>query len=86
MGFINLIRSIFKSGGAKTQYEGFIKFFNRKKGYGFINADHTSKDIFVHVTDVEDKVKKGDKVKFNLESSQKGLVAKNVELLDSSDN
>ena len=84
MNFLNFIRSLFSSKQAKKQYEGFIKFFNRKKGYGFINADHTTKDIFVHVTDVDDKVKKGDKVKFNLESSQKGLVAKNVELLQNS--
>lgn len=82
MGLLNFFKSLFGSKEGEKQYQGFVKFFNRKKGYGFINAEHTNKDIFVHVTDVEDKVKKGDKVKFNLESSQKGLVAKNVEVLD----
>ena len=33
---------------------GKIKWFNSKKGYGFITDDKTSKDIFLHVSALED--------------------------------
>ena len=33
---------------------GKIKWFNAKKGYGFITDDETQKDIFLHVSALED--------------------------------
>ena len=33
---------------------GKIKWFNSKKGYGFITDDKTQKDIFLHVSALED--------------------------------
>ena len=61
------------------QKEGQVKFFNRKKGYGFIESPAATKDVFVHVSDLNDWVKKGDQVTFELIFNQKGLVAKNVQ-------
>ncbi len=60
---------------------GRIKFFNRRRGYGFIEAESLDRDVFVHVTDLEDRVSKGDQVTFDIEPSEKGLEAKNVRLV-----
>ena len=39
---------------------GKVKFFNEKKGFGFIVEDETQKDIFVHVTGLQEKIKDKD--------------------------
>ncbi len=81
----NKIKSLFtkeeekESAGSGTL--GRVKFFNRRRGYGFIEADSLEQDVFVHVTDLEDRVSKGDRVTFNIEPSPKGLEAKNVRLI-----
>lgn len=49
---------------------GIVKWFNEQKGYGFIQPDNGSKDIFVHISAVERAglrtLKEGQKVSFEV--------------------
>ncbi|HFA50022.1 MAG TPA: cold shock domain-containing protein [Bacteroidetes bacterium] len=60
---------------------GTIKYFNRKKGFGFIHSEQTPQDVYVHFRDSIDRIRKGDKVQFDVEENEKGLRARNVELV-----
>jgi CspA family cold shock protein len=57
---------------------GIVKFFNETKGYGFIKEDESSKEIFVHVTGLVDKIRENDKVSFEVAEGKRGLNAVNV--------
>jgi CspA family cold shock protein len=57
---------------------GTVKFFNNSKGFGFIAPDDGSKDVFVHLNGLIDKINEGDKVSFDVEEGKKGLNAVNV--------
>ncbi|MGO9136022.1 MAG: cold-shock protein [Methylovirgula sp.] len=54
---------------------GTVKFFNDQKGYGFIQPDDGSKDIFVHVSAVERSgmrgLMEGQKVSFDVETDRR---------------
>jgi len=43
---------------------GKIKFFNERKGFGFIVDDETQHDVFVHATGLTEKVNENDEVTF----------------------
>lgn len=60
--------------------EGTVKFFNESKGYGFITPDDGSKDIFVHVTGLQEDIHEGDKVVYEVGEGKKGPNAINVRL------
>jgi cold shock protein len=55
---------------------GTVKWFNATKGYGFIQPDDGSKDVFVHISAVEQaglsSLQEGQKVSFALERGQQG--------------
>lgn len=55
---------------------GTVKWFNTTKGYGFIQPDDGSKDVFVHITAVErstlGRLNEGDKISYDLERGQQG--------------
>jgi len=59
---------------------GKVKFFNEKKGFGFIVEDETQKDIFVHVTGLQEKIKDEDLVIFDVTEDNRGKKAINVKL------
>ena len=48
---------------------GTVKFFNSSKGFGFIQPEDGSADVFVHVSALQNHgiegLQEGDKVKFN---------------------
>jgi len=62
--------------------EGTVKFFNRKKGFGFISGDD-GKDYFVHFTALPKGVflRDNDKVSFDGVEGDRGSKAENVQLL-----
>ena len=57
---------------------GTVKFFNQSKGFGFITPDSGEKDVFVHANNLIDNISDGDKVSFDMESTEKGPSAINV--------
>jgi cold shock protein len=61
--------------------QGTVKWFNAKKGYGFI-ATSEGKDIFVHYASIKSDgfrtLNEGDDVTFDITEGEKGLRAENV--------
>lgn len=55
---------------------GTVKWFNATKGYGFIEPEDGSKDVFVHISAVEraglSGLNEGQKVQFELQQGQNG--------------
>lgn len=64
--------------------QGTVKWFDRKKGYGFILREN-GQDIFVHFSSIQGDgfraLNEGDQVEFDVMDSQKGKQASNVRRL-----
>jgi len=60
---------------------GTVKFFNDTKGFGFISPDDGGKDIFVHVSGLNEDITEGDKVSYEVEEGKKGPNAVNVSVV-----
>jgi cold shock protein len=62
---------------------GVVKFFNAQKGFGFIQPDDGSKDVFVHISAVErsgmSTLNEGQKVKFDVVSERGKNAAANLD-------
>jgi CspA family cold shock protein len=62
--------------------EGTVKWFDNRKGYGFIQSEEHPQDIFVHysVVDMEGfkTLEEGERVSFEILQGDKGLRAQNV--------
>lgn len=58
---------------------GTVKWFNPTKGFGFIQPEDGSKDVFVHISAVErsgmGSLKEGQKVQFDLAKGKDGKVS-----------
>ena len=66
---------------------GVVKWFNAKKGFGFLVADDgTDQDVFVHYSEIQTEgfrtLREGDKVEFELDDDDKGPRAREVNLLE----
>ncbi|MGA2959566.1 MAG: cold-shock protein [Thermodesulfobacteriota bacterium] len=64
--------------------EGSVKWFNEKKGYGFIQQEN-GQDLFVHYTAIQTEgfktLTEGQRVRFEVEETPKGPKAKNVQVI-----
>ena len=61
---------------------GKVKWFNSKKGYGFITDDETNKDIFLHVSALEESklriLKEDQKISYDIKEEKDKLQAINI--------
>jgi cold shock protein len=58
---------------------GTVKWFNAQKGFGFIQPDDGSKDVFVHISAVErsgiGSLKEGQKIQYEVRRGQQGKLS-----------
>jgi CspA family cold shock protein len=58
---------------------GTVKWFNAQKGFGFIQPEDGSKDVFVHISAVERAgmagLNEGQRVSFDVEPGRQGKIA-----------
>jgi cold shock protein len=58
---------------------GTVKWFNAQKGYGFIQPDDGTKDVFVHISAVERAglggLNEGQKIRYEVQQGQQGKMS-----------
>ena len=63
---------------------GTVKFFNATKGFGFISPEDGSKDVFVHISAVEQaglrSLNEGQTVTFDVQTEARGPKAVNLQV------
>ncbi|MDD2710005.1 MAG: cold-shock protein [Verrucomicrobiae bacterium] len=61
---------------------GTVKWFNEKKGYGFIQQEGSGEDVFVHYSNIDGDgfktLKEGQTVEYEVAQDAKGLKAQKV--------
>jgi CspA family cold shock protein len=65
--------------------EGTVRWFNDRKGYGFIGRQRGTKDVFVHFSGIEGagfrKLQEGQRVSFEILQTDRGPQAMNVRII-----
>ena len=65
--------------------KGIVKWFNSRKGYGFIQPENGGKDVFVHISKLEEKgLKKlfeGQQVSYELYDDRGRIAAGAIEII-----
>ncbi|HUX53851.1 MAG TPA: cold shock domain-containing protein, partial [Williamwhitmania sp.] len=59
---------------------GVVSFFNDSKGFGFIKDLDTQESIFVHINGLLESIKENNRVTFEVEKGQRGLIAVKVKI------
>ncbi|HEY7990368.1 MAG TPA: cold-shock protein [Stellaceae bacterium] len=58
---------------------GTVKWFNSQKGYGFIQPEDGTKDVFVHISAVErsgmGSLREGQKLSYDIERGKEGRIS-----------
>lgn len=67
--------------------QGTVKWFNPRKGCGFVNVDDSPNDVFVHAKEVvganfRNELFENQRVEFEIAEGEKGPVAKNVRVIE----
>ena len=72
--------------GPERMARGKVKWFSEEKGYGFIEPDDGSEELFVHYTGIEGtgfrSLKEGEKVSYELAQGRRGEQAHNVQRVE----
>lgn len=67
--------------------QGTVKWFNPRKGYGFIKVDNSPDDVFVHSNEItgagfRNELFQDQRVEFEIVNGKKGPMAKNVRVIE----
>jgi len=66
---------------------GKVKWFDQKKGYGFLTDPEVESEVFVHFREIQTEgfksLQEGEHVKYELSQDRKGPRAKKVQLIQS---